>query len=57
MDPLELELGNAIALAVDGSSNDVDFIPSDDVDVVTLGVDVPLDFVSFCRDEVLFGEP
>lgn len=55
MDPLEFELGNVTELALDGSSNDVDLIPFDDVEVVTFGVDVPLDFMSLCLVE-LFGE-
>lgn len=55
IDPLEFEVGIVTELALDGSSKDVDLIPFDDVEVVTFGVDVPLDFISLCLVE-LFGE-
>lgn len=62
IDPFELECGIVVTddddgLAFDeGSSNDVDLMPFDDVDVVTFAVvDVPLDLMSLCLVE-LFGE-
>lgn len=57
IDPFELECGTVIGLALDdGSSNEVDLMPFDDVDVVTFAVvDVPLDLMSLCLVE-LFGE-
>lgn len=54
IDPLELELGND-DMALLGSSNDVDLIPFDEVDVVTFGVDVPLDLINLWRAGA-FGE-
>lgn len=49
IDPFELEFG------IFGSSKDVDLMPFDEVDVVTFGVDVPLDLMSLCF-AALFGE-
>lgn len=45
-----------MALAAAESSKLVDFIPFEEVEVVTFAVDVPLDFISLCRAE-FFGLP
>lgn len=52
IDPLEFEFG---IMALLDSSNDVDLIPFEDVDVVTF-VEVPLDLISLCLVE-FFGDP
>lgn len=51
MEPFEFEFD-----IIFGSSKDVDLMPFVDVDVVTFGVDVPLDLMSLCLT-ALFGEP